>query len=87
MNFSKQHQNHRRGVTLVELLVVISILSVMTAIMIPRLRVINKDRNIREAARVVGSTLVKASNRAVNEGVAGLIAERHDNFVGANNVH
>ena len=87
MNLSKQHQRNHRGVTLVELLVVISILSVMTAIMIPRLRVINKDRNIREAARVVGSTLVKASNRAINEGVAGLIIERHDNFVDANNVH
>jgi type II secretory pathway pseudopilin PulG len=69
------------GITLVELLVVISILAVITAVMLPRLRTINKDRNIRESARVVGSLLAKASQSAVNDGTAGVIIERNENFV------
>jgi prepilin-type N-terminal cleavage/methylation domain-containing protein len=88
MNFSMQNLNskddaNRFGVTLVELLVVVSILSVLTAIMIPRLRVINKDRNIREAARVVGSALAKVNARAVNDGMAGLMIECNNNFLDA----
>ena len=69
------------GITLVELLVVISILAVITAVMLPRLRTINKDRNIRESARVVGSLLARASQNAVNDGTAGVIIERNKNFV------
>lgn len=88
MKFSKQNMKPTRtqGVTLIELLVVVAILSVLTAIMIPRLRVINKDRNSREAARIVGSMLSQVSNRAINEGSAGLIIERNPNFVDANGV-
>jgi len=81
MNNSSKSRNKLAGVTLVELLVVVAILSLITAIMIPRLRVINKDRNIREAARQVASTLAKASNRSIDEGVAGFVLERHPNFV------
>ena len=66
---------------------VVTILSVIAAIMIPRLRVINKDRNIREAARIVGSTFANASQRAVNEGRAGVLLERHPNFVDAAGVN
>jgi prepilin-type N-terminal cleavage/methylation domain-containing protein len=69
------------GITLIELLVVISILGVLTAVMLPRLRMINKDRNIRESARVVGSLLANASQNAVNDGTAGVIIERNENFV------
>ncbi len=71
-----------RGVTLVELLVVMSILSIIAVILIPRLRVINKDRNIREAARIVASAFSKASARAINDGSAGLMIVPNPNFQG-----
>ena len=88
MNFSMQNLNSKDGsnrsaVTLIELLVVVAILSVLTAIMIPRLRVINKDRNIREAARVVGSAFAKVNARAINDGMAGLMIECNNNFLDA----
>lgn len=88
MNVSNRQskQQPARGVTLIELLVVVAILSVLTAIMIPRLRVINKDRNIREASRVVGSLLASVSARAIDEGLAGVYIERNRNFVDANGV-
>ncbi len=74
-------QINRGGVTLIELLVVVAIISVLTAMMIPRLRTINKDRNIREAARVVGSVFASASQRAIAEGTAGVLLERNPNFI------
>ena len=76
----------RRGMTLIELLVVVSIMSILAALMIPRLRIINQDRNIREAARVAGSVFAAASQRAVNEGTAGVVIERNPNLVDANGV-
>ena len=69
-----------RGVTLVELLVVITILTIIFAVMIPRLRAVNEDRNIREAARVVASAFSKASSRAVNDGLSGLMIVPNPNF-------
>ena len=48
--------------------------------MIPRLRTINKDRNIREAARIVGSVFANASQRAIAEGGAGVLLERNLNY-------
>jgi len=77
---SKLTLSRTRGVTLVELLIVITILSVITAIMIPQLRLINKDRSIREAARVVAGAFNKASTRAINEGTGGLIIVPNANF-------
>ena len=71
-----------RGFTLIELLVVITILTVISAILIPRIRVINEDRNIREAARIVASAMAKASARAINDGSAGLMIVPNPNFSG-----
>jgi len=69
-----------RGVTLVELLVVVTILSIIFAVLIPRLRAVNEDRNIREAARVVASAFSSASARAINDGTAGLMIVPNRNF-------
>lgn len=84
MNENRQNQNHRsssrRAFTLIEILVVVSILAILTALLIPRLRTVTKERNIREAARVVGAMFSQASQRAVTDGVSGVILQRNDNF-------
>ena len=67
--------------TLVELLVVITILVLLAAIAIPRLRTVNKERNIRETARIVASLFSQASQRAQTDGIAGVLLRRNPNFV------
>ncbi len=71
----------RLAFTLIELLVVVSILAILTSILVPRLRTVTRERNIREAARVVGSVFSRASNRAVTDGIAGVQLQRNLNFV------
>ena len=85
MNDQKHHQAkpNPSGFTLIELLVVISLLVIITALVIPRIRTISKDRNIREAARVVGSAFSSASQRAQTNGVAGIELVRNPNFTDA----
>ena len=76
------YKKRNGGLTLVELLVAISILTIVTALLIPRLRIVNKDRNIREAARLVGSAFANARERAIsNRTFAGVIIERNTNLV------
>ena len=71
-NSANAATDDRSGVTIVELLVVVSIIAVLSAVLIPRLRTLNKDRNIREAARVVGAVFNSASQRARVEGTGGV---------------
>jgi len=71
----------RDGFTLFEILVVISIIVLISAALIPQLRAINKERVSRESARVVASMCAQASQRAVTDGVAGVILHRNPRFV------
>ena len=80
MKHLKQSQT-RRGFTLVELLVVIVIATIVLSIAIPRIRVVNKERNLREAARVVGAAFANASQRALVDGSAGVRITRNANIV------
>ncbi|MEL7497570.1 MAG: prepilin-type N-terminal cleavage/methylation domain-containing protein [Planctomycetota bacterium] len=80
-------QRRRDGLTLVELLVVMGILAILAAILIPRMRIVNKDRNIREAARVVASSFASASQRAINDTDAGIEIQRNTNILDANGVN
>lgn len=72
--------SNRRGLTLIELLVVVSIMAIISAILVPQLRIANQDRNMREAGRLVAATFASASQRAVNEGVSGVLIERNPNI-------
>ncbi len=76
----------KSGFTLIELLVVISIMAALTALMLPRLRTVNQDRGIREAARVVGSKFAEASDRARRDGAAAVTLFRNPNMVDVNGV-
>ena len=75
------HKNRNRGFTLIELLVAISVLTIVIALVVPRLRIANKERNIRETARLIGATISSARDRAVNDGSGGFIIQRNLNFV------
>lgn len=70
----------RSGMTMIELLIAISILVIIAAILVPQLRFASADRNIREASRMVASLFAQASQRAVNDGVAGVVIERNPNI-------
>lgn len=78
---------NRNGLTLVELLVAIAILSIVVALIVPRLRIVNKDRNVREAARVIGAKFSAARDAAVNNGNGGIVIERNTNFVTQTNAN
>ena len=81
------YTDKRAGLTLVELLVVIAVMALLTALIVPQVRLINKDRNIREAARVAGTALTQARDRAIATGAAGLMIERNTNLVDGNNAY
>jgi prepilin-type N-terminal cleavage/methylation domain-containing protein len=71
----------RRGLTIVELLVAVSILSLLAVILVPQVRMLNRERGIREAARVLGSIFVEASNRARVDGYAAVGIRRNPNYI------
>ena len=73
--------NRTRAFTLIELLVVITILAILTAVLIPNLRTITKDRNARETARKVASLMATASQRAETDGVAGIVLFRNPSYL------
>ncbi|MCX7424441.1 MAG: prepilin-type N-terminal cleavage/methylation domain-containing protein [Planctomycetia bacterium] len=58
-------QSLRRGLTLVELLVVITIMMLLAAFVLPKFQLNSKTRKIREAARMISVYLGVARNRAV----------------------
>lgn len=68
------------GFTMIELLIAIAILSAITALLVPRLRSITKERGVREAARTVGSQIVDAVIRAKADGAAGIALVRNPNY-------
>ena len=76
----KKQNKQRLGFTLIEVLVVVSILLILTAVLIPRLRTINKERSLREGARVTGSIFTQASQRAIADGVSGVLLKYNPNF-------
>ena len=77
----RAQQRGRSGMTLVELLVAISILVIIAAILVPQLRFASADRNLREASRTMASLFAQASQRAVNDGVSGVVIERNPNII------
>lgn len=70
----------RAGVTLVELLVVITIMSAIAILIIPQVRTVTRERNLREAARTVELVFAEASSRARADGFAGVAIARNTNF-------
>ena len=82
INFANvQREQQRSGMTLIELLVAIGILVIIAAILVPQLRFATADRNRREASRLVASVMAQASQRAVNDGEAGVVIERNPNII------
>ena len=70
----------RRGLTLVELLVVIGIIVVLLAVAIPVMRLNFEDRHVREAARGVNAFIAAAQGRAAeNNRPVGVWLERDPN--------
>lgn len=64
MNVSKRHKR-ARGVTLVELLVVVTILLMLAAFAIPTMRGLTEGRKVREGARAIDVYLTQAKIRAL----------------------
>ena len=77
----RDRSTDRSGLTLVELLIVISIMAILTALIVPQVRTVNKDRNLRETARVIGTAFASARDRAVADGSAGILIRRNPNFL------
>jgi len=71
------NKSPKRGVTLVELLVVVGIMVLLAAMAIPTLQPLTEGRQVREATRSLGAFISSAKNRATESGrPVGLIFER-----------
>lgn len=58
----------RRGLTLVELLISITVIVVLLALLAPRMRIISDGNRVNEAARLVSSQIAQASSRSLANG-------------------
>lgn len=74
-------KKNRRGVTLVELLIVISILLGLLALAVPAMRPAMESKQIRDAARAVNVYFSTARSRAIETGrPCGVLLERDPNL-------
>jgi len=74
----------RRGLTLVELLVVIGIIVVLMAIAVPLMKMNQESRPIREASRAVNAYVAAAQSRAAEKGrPVGVWIDRAENNSGS----
>jgi len=78
--FLSKQKESARAFTLIELLLVMLIALIVLSVAIPRIRIVSKERGIRETARVVGSLISKASDEAIINGTAGIVIRRNPNF-------
>ncbi len=68
--FTKRRRSS--GFTLIELVITIAILMVVSVIVIPAVRMLNKDRKVHDTARIAGSVFSAARERAAVDGSAGV---------------
>jgi prepilin-type N-terminal cleavage/methylation domain-containing protein len=74
------HRQERRGLTLVELLIVVTIAVVLLAASVPLLRIPLQSRKVREASRTVNVLMARAKSRAAEIGrPAGVMLKRDPN--------
>lgn len=68
MELDKSSPRWRRGVTLLELMIVVSIIILVTVIALPTIGPLLKGREIREASRTFSAFLTQAQTRAIELG-------------------
>lgn len=77
---ARQQVNRRRsGLTLVELMVLIAVIVIVTAVMVPSVKFLTADRKIREAAREMNAFISSVQSDAMQTGSGGIWIERDPN--------